>query len=377
MDMEKNNILPMIYFSNNNNNSNNKNESLIWIDIQNPNKDKVNLLAQRYPSFNSLNLDDCLSKIQIPKIDRYQDHIFIILYFPIAEKEKDEDIYRISQLSIFLGRDYLVTVHQGNLNPIVEMFCQCKGNKDSSTSSSSYTNINEYRHNQEPLTPSFMQKKSYSIYLFYKILDVLIDDLLRIVNHVTERLEDIEDDVFNDKIVLTKRISLLRRDIATLSRIAIPLKQIIMEIMTKDIQNLLDEKDLHRQQEDNSNSVDDLVLFFSDLKDHIGKVIEALDSSNKTIAIYQDTNFMLSNDKTNRALTVLTIMFTLTIPITVISAIYGMNVKLPGGNEMPWTLFGPYTTFIVVLLGSAIASLVMLWSFYYFGWITAKSRKQL
>jgi magnesium transporter len=375
MDMEKNNILPMIYFSNNNNNSNNKNESLIWIDIQNPNKDKVNLLAQRYPSFNSLNLDDCLSKIQIPKIDRYQDHIFIILYFPIAEKEKDEDIYRISQLSIFLGRNYLVTVHQGNLNPIVEMFCQCKGNKDSSTSSSSYTNINEYRHNQEPLTPSFMQKKSYSIYLFYKILDVLIDDLLRIVNHVTERLEDIEDDVFNDKIVLTKRISLLRRDIATLSRIAIPLKQIIMEIMTKDIQNLLDEKDLHRQQEDNSNSVDDLVLFFSDLKDHIGKVIEALDSSNKTIAIYQDTNFMLSNDKTNRALTVLTIMFTLTIPITVISAIYGMNVKLPGGNEMPWTLFGPYTTFIVVLLGSAIASLVMLWSFYYFGWIIAKSRK--
>lgn len=373
--MEENNILPMIYFSNNNNINNNKNESLIWTDIQNPNKDKLNLLAQRYPSFNSLNLDDCLSKIQIPKIDRYQDHIFIILYFPIAEKENDEDIYRISQLSIFLGRNYLVTIHQGNLNPIVEMFSQCKGNKGSNTTSSSYTNINEYRHNQEPLTPSFMQTKSYSIYLFYKILDVLVDDLLRILNHVTERLEDIEDDVFNDKIVLTKRISLLRRDIATLSRIAIPLKQIIIEIMTKDIQNLLDEKDIHRQQEGNSNSVDDLVLFFSDLKDHIGKVIEALDSSNKTIAIYQDTNFMLSNDKTNRALTVLTIMFTLTIPITVISAIYGMNVRIPGGNEMPWTLFGPYTTFILLLIGSAIASLVMLWSFYYFGWITAKSRK--
>ena len=47
-------------------------------------------------------------------------------------------------------------------------------------------------------------------------------------------------------------------------------------------------------------------------------------------------------------------MFTLTIPITVISAIYGMNVKIPGGNEMPWTLFGPYTTFILLLMGSAI-----------------------
>ena len=258
------------------------------------------------------------------------------------------------------------------------MFRQCKGNKGSninSSSSSSYTNINEYRHNQEPLTPSFMEKKSYSIYLFYKILDALVDDLLYILNHVTERLEDIEDDVFDDKIVITQRISLLRRDIVTLSRIAIPLKQIIMELMTKDIQKLLDEKDIHRQQEGSSNSVNDLVLFFSDLKDHIGKVIEALDSSNKTIAIYQDTNFMLSNDKTNRALTVLTIMFTLTIPITVISAIYGMNVKIPGGNEVPWKLFGPYTTFILLLMGSAIASLVMLWFFYYFGWITAKSRK--
>jgi magnesium transporter len=371
MDIEQTNILPTIYFDNDN-----KNENLIWTDIQNPNKDKINLLAQRYPSFNSLNLDDCLSKIQIPKIDRYQDHLFIILYFPIAEKEKDEDIYRISQLSIFLGRNYLVTVHQGNLNPIVEMFRQCKGNDGSKiNSSSSYTNINEYRHNQEPLTPSFMAKKSYSIYLFYKILDVLIDDLLNILNHVTQRLEDIEDDVFNDKIVLTKRISLLRRDITTLSRIAIPLKQIIMEIMTKDIQKFLDEKDTQRQQQGSNNSVDDLVLFFSDLNDHISKVIEALDSSNKTIGIYQDTNFMLSNDKTNRALTVLTIMFTLTIPITVISAIYGMNVKIPGGNEMPWTLLGSYTTFILLLIGSAIASLIMLWSFYHFGWITAKSRK--
>jgi magnesium transporter len=371
MGIEQTNILPTIYFDNDN-----KNENLIWTDIQNPNKDKINLLAQRYPSFNSLNLDDCLSKIQIPKIDRYQDHLFIILYFPIAEKEKDEDIYRISQLSIFLGRNYLVTVHQGNLNPIVEMFRQCKGNDGSKiNSSSSYTNINEYRHNQEPLTPSFMAKKSYSIYLFYKILDVLVDDLLNILNHVTQRLEDIEDDVFNDKIVLTKRISLLRRDITTLSRIAIPLKQIIMEIMTKDIQKFLDEKDTQRQQQGSNNSVDDLVLFFSDLNDHISKVIEALDSSNKTIGIYQDTNFMLSNDKTNRALTVLTIMFTLTIPITVISAIYGMNVKIPGGNEMPWTLLGSYTTFILLVMGSAIASLIMLWSFYHFGWITAKSRK--
>ena len=193
---------------------------------------------------------------------------------------------------------------------------------------------------------------------------------------MTERLEDIEDDVFNKKIVLTKRISLLRRDIATLSRIAIPLKQIIMEIMTKDIQNLLDEKDQHRQQEDSSNSVNDLVIFFSNIKDHIGKVIEALDSSNKTIAIYQDTNFMLSNDKTNRDFDrPHHYVYSYNSDYSNKCNLWNGIFKLPGGNEMPWTMIGPYTTFILLLMGSAIASLVMLWSFYYFGWITAKSRK--
>ena len=87
--MEEKNILPMIYFSNNNNNSNNKNESIIWTDIQNPNIDKMNLLAQRYPSFNSLNLEDCLSKIQIPKIDRYQEsHIYHIIFSYSRKRER-------------------------------------------------------------------------------------------------------------------------------------------------------------------------------------------------------------------------------------------------------------------------------------------------
>jgi magnesium transporter len=141
MNREENNILPTIYFNNDNNNNGN----FTWIDIQNPNRDKINILACRYPTFNRLNLDDCLSKIQIPKIDRYQDHIFIILYFPITDKVKEEDIYKISQLSIFLGKNYLVTVHQGNLKPIVEkpiveMFYQCKGN-DGSNTTGSYTNL--------------------------------------------------------------------------------------------------------------------------------------------------------------------------------------------------------------------------------------------
>lgn len=54
-----------------------ENNGFTWIDIVKPNRDEVEKLAYRFP-FHQLNLEDCLSKIQIPKIDRYEDHAFVI-----------------------------------------------------------------------------------------------------------------------------------------------------------------------------------------------------------------------------------------------------------------------------------------------------------
>jgi len=74
------------------------NNGNLWIDIEKPTRKKIEILGQKFP-FNELNLEDCLSKIQITKIDRYKDHIFIILHFPTSHKEKG--VPRFSQLSIF------------------------------------------------------------------------------------------------------------------------------------------------------------------------------------------------------------------------------------------------------------------------------------
>jgi magnesium transporter len=76
-----------------------KNNGFIWIDIAKPTRDEMKKLAERF-LFHELNLEDCLSKIQIPKIDRYEDHVFVILNFPTLEKER---IPRSSQLSAFIG----------------------------------------------------------------------------------------------------------------------------------------------------------------------------------------------------------------------------------------------------------------------------------
>ena len=88
------------------------NKSLTWIDIQKPTREKMKILTRKY-LFHELNIEDCLSKIQIPKINRHEDYIFILLHFPTISKK--DSIPRSTQLAIFVGSDYLVTVPSGRM----------------------------------------------------------------------------------------------------------------------------------------------------------------------------------------------------------------------------------------------------------------------
>ena len=120
-------------------------------------------------------------------------------------------------------------------------------------------------------------------------------------------------------------------------------------------------------------SAHDLTLYFDNVKDHIDKVLEALEESKETIEIYKDTDYMLSTEKTNKILAILTIFFTLSIPSTIIGTLYGMNVNLPGGiGTGSWYLFGPYTTFLLLLMISLTGVLLMAWYFHRLGWIRVK-----
>src|ERR687887_295406 len=306
------------------------NNGLTWTDIQKPTRDNIQMIGQKY-SFHELNLEDCLSKTSIPKMDRYKDHIFVILHFPTIEKKEKSAAARFSQLSIFAGINFVVTVHQGNLKPLQEMFYLCKQSEKQRE----------------------MQMGKTSGYLLHSIIDVLVDDLLHILMKVVGNLDDIEDVVFDEKRSDAKQISLLRREITTLRRVVIPLRRTVLE-MTKDIQKFSEE---------------DLTPYFADVEDHIEKILETLEESKETVEIYKDTDFMLNTEKSNKILAVLTILFTLSIPATTISTFYGMNVDLPGSLGHPARFLGPYTTMILVIIASIVSALLMVWYFYRLRWI--------
>ena len=308
-------------------------EEFVWTDLQNPDREEVEKLAQKY-NFNSLNIEDCMTKFELPKLDSYDDHFFVILHFPPLSQKVG--ISKNSQLSIFLGKNFLVTVHQGDLRPLVELVDICKTGSD------------EQRKNR-------LLGRSSGV-LLHEIIDVLVDDLLHTSRKIIANLDDLEDRVFDETKPVARSIALLRREINRLRRIANPLKKFVLEI-AKNIKNFSGDKDL--------------TLYFDDVIDHIDKVIETLEESRETMEIYKDTDFVLSTEKTNKVLAVLTIIFTLAIPSTVIGTFYGMNVNLPGGLDNNLMFLGTFTTFIIIILASAIPAIMMFVYFKKLGWINS------
>lgn len=309
------------------------NQELKWIYIEQPTRDKMDLLASRF-SLHELNIEDCLSKNQLPKIDRYEDHIFIILQFPTIQKEKTTP--RFSQLSMFVGKDYLITIHQGDLKPLAELFQSCK--------------------NEDQKSKQIIMGRSPG-YLLHSVIDCLVDDLLHILMKVIGNLDDIEDAVFDHKVVVAKEITILRREITTLRRIVLPLKRIMLDITSRDVKKF-----------SSTIEEEDLISYFNDINDHISKVLEALDESKETIEIYKDTDFMLSTEKTNKILSFLTILFTLSIPVTVAGTFYGMNIFIPGSINSGKNSVD-FIPLIIILIFSIGSAGIMIWYFRKLGWM--------
>ncbi|HXT84723.1 MAG TPA: CorA family divalent cation transporter, partial [Verrucomicrobiae bacterium] len=145
-------------------------------------------------------------------------------------------------------------------------------------------------------------------------------------------------------------------EIITLRRIMLPLKRIMVEITSRDVKKLSNAED------------DDLISYFDDVNDHISKVIEALEESKETIEIYKDTDFMLSTEKTNKILSFLTILFTLSIPVTVIGTFFGMNIHMPFSTNSSNTI-ADYIPMVIIIVVSIVSVIVMIWLFKKLGWM--------
>ncbi len=262
---------------------------LTWVNVEKPTTKDIEYLAQNY-LFHPLDLEDCLSRIELPKIDEYENYLFLVLHFPVFYKKAR--VTMRSQVSVFIGGEFVVTVHGGDLNPLVKLFKDCQQNE---------------RAREENMARS-------SGYLLYRILDRLVDYCFPIMNKIIANVEDTEDRLFSDQARDTVReISVLRRDIMTYRRIIRHHPAIFKSLEEKDYPFLKE----------------DLDVYYGDIGDHAGKLIETLEEYREVIERLSDTSDSLFSHRTSEVMKMLTILGTILLPLLLVASLYGMNVPLP------------------------------------------------
>ncbi len=291
---------------------------LTWVNIEHPTTRETDYLAQHYP-FHRLDLDDCLSRIQRPKIDEYPDYFFMVFHFPVFNKEAR--VTTPSQVSVFISDDYLVTLHQGDLKPLVKLFRECQ--LEEST-------------RQEVLG-------SGPGYLLYQLIDRLVDYCLPILNKIGENIERVEDEIFARSMPRAIReISELRRDVISFRRIIWPMRAVIGSLKSRMARF----------------TTADLDVYYDDLLDHVDRIWDGLDEYKEVIEGLNDTHDSLASNHMNELLRVLTILATIGTVLTVVASFYGMNVPLPGGSNPGGS---PHSWWILLLVMLAMMVAMLLY----------------
>ncbi|MFC1976768.1 magnesium/cobalt transporter CorA [Chloroflexota bacterium] len=295
---------------------------LTWVNIEQPTERETDYLAQNYP-FHPLDLDDCLSRIQRPKIDEYEDYLFLVLHFPVFSKEAR--VTTSSQVSVFIGEKYLITLHKGELKPLVKLFRDCQ--------------INE-----ETRQEHFNQGSGY---LLYRLIDRLVDYCLPILNKIGANIDRTESNIFSSRGMphAIEDISLLRRDVISFRRIVWPMRAVIASLEPR-IRHFTSM---------------DLTVYFGDMVDHVDKIWDGLDEYKEIIVGLNDTHDSLATNRTNEVMRMLAIIATILLPLTVVASIYGMNIPLPFQNS-------PYSLIFVLFIWVVIVS-GMLYFFRRHHWI--------
>ncbi|HEY49900.1 MAG TPA: magnesium/cobalt transporter CorA [Dehalococcoidia bacterium] len=288
-------------------------EKLTWVDIERPTEEETKYLAANYP-FHPLDLDDCLSRIQTPKIDEYEEYLFMVLHFPVFNPEAR--VTTPSQVSIFVGEHYLITLHQGDLKPLVSFFKSCQTNE---------------KMRQESMGRS-------SGYLLYLILDRLVNYCFPILNKIGDNIESVEDRIFSETPHGTVReVAVLRRDIISFRRIIRPQTEAV---------EVLEQKEWPIFKEDPE-------VYFGDIADHLRKIRDTLEDYKEVVEGLSDTNDTLTSFRINEVMRVLTIIATIMLPLTLVASILGMNIY-PMPIDDPAAFAGLMVAMVVIIVGMLV-----------------------
>lgn len=301
---------------------------LRWIDIRldpnRPDQTVVDKLGERF-GFHELALDDILSKVQRPKLDDYDTYLFLVMHFPRFNRV--EKVAESSEVDFFLGPDYVITIHSGDLPPLLRMWARLEADEEARV---------EYMDRGAEL-------------LLYHIVDGLTNYLFPMMNRIDKNLDRLDGRIFGDRPRGAVRdLATYRRDIISLRRIIRP-GMLVVSTLENGRASLLNEE---------------FEPYWSDIADHFDRIWDMLGEFKEEVEAFDDTFNTLYSYQTNETLRALTLISVILLPLTLITGFFGMNVPLPFGLGDE----SNYFSFFFIAAAMMMLSAAMLWFFRRKGW---------
>ncbi len=284
-----------------------RDDHLLWLDVVDPTPAEIRLLGQEF-GFHPLALEDATRRHQRPKVDQYDGFVFLVFYGLTDEAGRP----RVREIDLFVGKNYLVTVHDGSLPQIRETADRwCRG-------------IAELGDRGVGL-------------LVYSLIDAVVDGYFPVVDDLGERVEDLEERLFErPEPGAQAEIFALRKDLLIVRRVLGP---------ERDVMNLLVRREAPLFGTEQ-------VVYFQDVNDHILHLMDTVDAYRDHLSSALEINLSMTSYRLNEVVKRLTGSSIILMSITLIAAIYGMNfLDMP---ELSWRFGYPYALGLMAAVATAL-----------------------
>jgi len=272
--------------------------TVTWIDICGVHDvDQVSRIGNHY-GLHPLVLEDIVDTSQRPKLEDFEDYLFVVLKMLYFDPEEETIISE--QVSLVLGKDFVISFQEQEgdvFGPVRDRIRRSKGRI----------------------------RKAGADYLAYSLIDAIVDNYFSILESFGEDIEHIEEDLAKDPKSSTLHIiHILKRDAIRLRKSVWPLREVVGTL-----------------QRGGSPLISDTTgVYLHDVYDHIIQVIDTTESFRDMVSGMLDIYLSSVSNRMNEVMKVLTIFAAIFIPLTFIAGIYGMNFKYMPELEWRWAYFG-------------------------------------
>jgi magnesium transporter len=288
---------------------------LRWVNIECAGALERTWLEENF-DFHALDLEDVLSRNQRPKIDVYDDYLFIVLHFPVFDSAAGR--LGTGELDLFVGPGYVVTIPNQSLQPVEYLFERCRA--------------------KEELREQLFSRGSG--YLLYRLVDDSFDYCFPMLRKIGNKLDALEDDIFEGRSEeVVRDISNVKQEIINFRKVIRPQRPVL--------------RDLEKVKQRYLATDLDLEIYFDDIVDAHERIWDMLENYKEVVDSLAETNESVISHRVNDILRVLTSISVIVLPLTLLASIWGMNVAVPGEEDMTafWIVVGVMVGLLVGMVG--------------------------